>query len=180
MEKLDCRIVHTLTGIWLTTPARRLGPVPATEPTPDSYVLVEKAGTPALRIDVYLKPDALYRETMALHWGDWIAVGCSDSVYLVPLTDTSVREVSLGDSGPWDYFSGFWPTDEILLAVSGRGLVRIEPDGSVRWRNDNLGLDGIDVKSVSAGAITGLGDWDPPGGWKPFEIDTDTGAALLA
>ena len=163
MEKLDCRIVHTLTGIWLTTPARRLGPVPATEPTPDSYVLVEKAGTPALRIDVYLKPDALYRETMALHWGDWIAVGCSDSVYLVPLTDTSVREVSLGDSGPWDYSSGFWPTDEFLLAVSGRGLVRFRPGvlsarpGGARYSRPRMRSSSASwscVKLASAAAVS--------------------------
>lgn len=55
--------------------------------------------------------------------------------------------------------------------------MRIDGDGRVRWRNNNLGLDGIQLNSVSGNTIVGTGEWDPPGGWKPFMISATTGEA---
>jgi len=38
-----------------------------------------------------------------------------------------------------------------------------------------LGIDGIIVASTSDGVISGEGEWDPPGGWRPFRLSLATG-----
>lgn len=41
--------------------------------------------------------------------------------------------------------------------------------------NDDLGLEGVIVNSVEDGIVRGEGEWDPPGGWRPFSLRLDTG-----
>ena len=65
-----------------------------------------------------------------------------------------------------------------MLIVAGCGLVRVEPDGHVRWRNNDLGLDGVVLDKVSEVSITGSGEWDPPGGWRSFQISTAKGVRI--
>lgn len=43
------------------------------------------------------------------------------------------------------------------------------------WRSDALGIDGVIVDRISADEIEGQGEWDPPGGWKPFRVSAHSG-----
>jgi len=43
------------------------------------------------------------------------------------------------------------------------------------WRSDCLGIDGVMVDQVADGIIRGKGEWDPPGGWRPFQVRFATG-----
>jgi hypothetical protein len=51
----------------------------------------------------------------------------------------------------------------------------MDPDRSIRWQSDVLGIDGVVVDVSGPDIIRGEGEWDPPRGWKPFELHAATG-----
>jgi len=178
--KLNFRIVTQIAPDWEGILVEPIGQVPATEPPPDVYVLVEKAGKPFRNLGIYFPYGSYNFNIKALHWQDWIAVGCCDITFFVSLfrADTFIIRMAEHD-GESDYFSDFWLESTFLLIITGTGIIRVEADGKIAWRNHRLGLDGISVKSVSSKTIVGIGEWDPPSGSKPFKIKTATGIAML-
>ena len=76
------------------------------------------------------------------------------------------------------YFGHLYPSEEFLLVASAERLFRIDPDGAVKWRSGELGIDGVIVDRVSDQGIEGSGEWDPPGGWRPFRISVESGKPL--
>ena len=68
--------------------------------------------------------------------------------------------------------------DDLLLILSGSGLVCLGPDGVPLWRRDDLALDGVEIMGVTDGVIYGAGQVDPPDGWQPFALDLKIGKSL--
>lgn len=42
----------------------------------------------------------------------------------------------------------------------------------------DLGIDGVLVTVIDNGVVGGEAELDPPGGWKPFRVDLETGAKV--
>jgi hypothetical protein len=80
------------------------------------------------------------------------------------------------DIGLGMYFIEIREAPDYLLAVSGSGVARIDGDGGLRWHTRHLGIDGVVIDRIEDGVIVGQGEWDPPGGWRPFRISLATGA----
>ena len=59
-------------------------------------------------------------------------------------------------------------------------LFRVELDGSLGWRSDPLGIDGVVVNQIADGVIRGEGEWDPSGGWRPFQARLSRVSRLLS
>ena len=177
---VTCRLTEVLDDAWLKVEPVRIGPVPSTLPAPDIHVLVEVDGVPRRRFDLYVPPESLNVCTVAQVWADWIVIGYCNRVLLVPAAGGETVETSLhdGESSGFDYFSGLWPTSDFMLVATGEGLLRMDPDGSMRWRNLRLGLDGVVIDAVEGEVIRGRGDWDPPGGWRDFAINVSSGKAV--
>ncbi|NHZ98202.1 hypothetical protein [Massilia sp. CCM 8734] len=84
------------------------------------------------------------------------------------------------------YFCDFYDAAQLqtsgedfrILASSASELFAFGPDGALRWKNDNLGIDGVLVHGATPTYIEGSGEWDPPGGWKPFILATRTGERI--
>jgi hypothetical protein len=152
----------------------RVGRVPPGKGTPDVFVIVEENGKPVLRIDVYdLAPErSAFAECIA--WKHWIVIGISHHLHLIPLTADNPSTLDLDD-----YFGHLYPLDHCLLIASGQRLFCVATDGIVKWSSRELGIDGVVVSRVGDGIIDGEGEWDPPGGWKPFRISLDTGSPIL-
>lgn len=74
------------------------------------------------------------------------------------------------------YFGSFYPLPDSLLVCSGTRLYRLSPTGELMWTSPELGIDGVIVSEVRDGLILGEGEWDPPGGWLPFQISLATGS----
>jgi hypothetical protein len=74
-----------------------------------------------------------------------------------------------------NYFGHLYAHNDYLLVASGERLLRIQCDGSLAWKSPLLGIDGVIVGNVEDGIIYGSGEWDPPGGWQPFQIRLDSG-----
>jgi hypothetical protein len=148
---------------------------------PDEFVVVDGADAPFMRIGVYHPADEYHLRTEALAWAGWIAVGFAGRVVLISIDDRSQRTIALSDSQPpvlADYFCQLYACSDCLLVGSGRKLFRVDMDGSVGWTSGELGLDGVLVHSVDDGIVSGSGEWDPPGGWRPFAISLKDGSAV--
>jgi hypothetical protein len=146
----------------------RIGRVPLGLGTPDAFVIVERDGRPDLRIDAYSKWEGPFCEVVI--WRDFVVLGWSDVVYLVELTSRRVRTLKC-DS----YFGHLYPFDTSLLVASASELICVNERGDEAWRCGNLGIDGVVVDRVADGFIDGQGEWDPPGGWRPFRLTAITG-----
>ena len=179
--KLDIKVDTEIAADWERIQPVRLGSDFSPAEPPDAYVMVSKAGIPSQRFDVFYSDTAANFCIKAVHWKQWIAIGCCNLVYLVSLSSDKIIPTPISDDCDFgDYFSDFWSGPDFMLIVGGCGLVRIEPDGHVLWRNNDLGLDGVVLDTVSEASITGSGEWDPPDGWRPFQVSTTTGARIAA
>lgn len=146
---------------------------------PHAVVLVRRDGVPALAVELY--PDEerehlFHRE--AIEWRGWIAIGFGHTVVLVA-PETHAAATHSTEFCTLSYFDEFHPFDNFLLVATGCGLMRFDPDGRLAWQTGGLGIDGVTVGTYVDGRITGDGEWDPPGGWRAFEVDAETGAILV-
>jgi hypothetical protein len=159
---------------WTSMAPVQLGPVPAHQPTADAFVTVERDGRPVMRIDVYRADLDSSPFRQAVVWRGFVVVGFGESVHFVPLSGELPRTVPLEG-----YFGALYPRQDYLLVASQYRLFCFDTDGRLRWTSAELGIDGVVVKQVKGDlVIVGEGEWDPPGGWKPFAVDARTGMNL--
>jgi hypothetical protein len=153
---------------WTAMQAIRVGRVPTGVGAPGVYVTVERDGVPFARIDVW--PSSAGPFTQVETWKTFVVLGWNDHAYLIdPLT----REVtSIRCDG---YFGHIYPVDDRLLIADATRLVCLNERREQSWESASLGIDGVVVDDVRGGIIIGQGEWDPPGGWKPFRLTLATG-----
>jgi hypothetical protein len=159
---------------WNAMSPVRVGRMPPGTATPDVFVTVERDAEAVLRVDVYADQDPTpFRE--AIVWSDLLVIGFGAKLHIVSLTDRAATSVSLG----W-YFGHLYPLAERLLVADAEQLRCLDRTGRVLWCSGDLGLDGVVVEDVENGVIKGSGEWDPPGGWRPFRLALSTGERLSA
>ena len=167
---LTACISNSIEGDWLRLVPVRVGPVPVSLRTPDRYVTVARDTQPLLRIDIYAcGPDCFAFEEV-ITWRDSIIIGFGSHVHAVSLADRSVVTIVLGA-----YFCHLYAASDYVLIASGERLFRLEPDRSILWKSVALAIDGVVVHDLGPIFIRGEGEWDPPGGWKPFTVSTVDG-----
>jgi hypothetical protein len=164
------RIAHqpTIELPWTTMQPLRLGRVPSGVGTADLFVTISADDFPVLRVDLY--GNAFASANDAIVWREHVFVGFGDAVYVIDTEARSGVAVRLPS-----YFAAFYPGTDYLLIASGAELLRLAPSGEVLWRAHDLALDGVVVERVENGLISGEGEWDPPGGWRPFTLRLETG-----
>jgi hypothetical protein len=141
--------------------------------TPDRYVTIETDGDPLMRVDLYGSNGESFAFEEAQSWCGWLVIGWGQRLFLISLKTRGFAAIGLDA-----YFGHLYPSDNYLLVASAERLLRIEKDGKVRWQSDVLGIDGVVVDGVADGLISGRGEWDPPGGWRTFQVDLDSGAIV--
>ena len=162
--------LDTLERPWLKMLPVRIGDIPSGLGTPDKYLLLSRDASPVLRVDAYRSSQECFTFTAAIIWCDFLVVGWGHSVYLINVDNGSLITHSLGV-----YFGCIYAENNQLLIASGERLWYIRRDGSLQWISEKLGFDGVVVNDVTDGTISGDGEWDPPGGWRPFRISLDDG-----
>ncbi|MHB0959630.1 MAG: hypothetical protein ACYC0X_29455 [Pirellulaceae bacterium] len=155
---------------WLGIHPTRIGNIPAGLGTPDKYILIAEDDHPIFRVDAYASSEESFTFHDAVIWHGFLVVGWGDCAYLIDISSGAVTKHALGN-----YFGHVYANNEYLLVASGDRLWSIHRDGSVQWKSDVLGIDGVVVGDVSDGIISGDGEWDPPGGWHPFRVYLDSG-----
>ncbi|HEY7395425.1 MAG TPA: hypothetical protein VH559_11310 [Gemmatimonadaceae bacterium] len=161
---------------WTAIAPIRLGGVPAGLGTADLFALITLPDGERIRLDLYRAGDSeFYFPDEVIAWHEWIVVGFGHRVFLIHALDRHVNEVPL----PL-YFEGFRSSAEYLLVLAGEGLVRLDRRGHLVWTSARLAIDGVEVDLIENGVISGRGEWDPPGGWRPFHVRLDTGQLIDA
>ena len=172
--EMSIRLEKNIESPWTELNPIRVGKISPGNGTPDLFVLVEVPGRPSLRIDVYGDTS---EETFAFQdavlWHKWIAIGFGHKLHLISFEDSTFITIKL-DS----YFGHLYPNAEFLLAATAKHLHCLNIDGSVRWSSPEIGIDGVYVNHIETETIHGEGEWNSPGGWKPFKIRTRTGEAV--
>jgi hypothetical protein len=165
--------LSSLDAPWTRLEPIRLGRVPTGPATADRFVTLEADRGPLLRVDLYASTNECFAFEEVRVWCDFVVIGWGHHLYLVNPQSRKVSALDLGS-----YFGHFYPAEECLLVASAERLSRIEPSGSLLWRSDPLGIDGVIVDQIRDGIIKGEGEWDPPGGWRPFRVRLSTGQLL--
>jgi hypothetical protein len=167
---------------WTAMPPLRLGKIPSGLGTADLFVTISDGDRALLRVDLY--GDSSSESDMfqdALVWCEHVFVGFGHRVYVIDPMQQSATEIHLGEVGEgFGYFGHFYAGKDYLLVASGDSLFRLSSDGKVLWSASNLGLDGVVVTSVQNETIQGDGEWDPPGGWKPFRLRLDSDKQIVS
>jgi hypothetical protein len=157
---------------WNHVKPLRVGPIPTGFGTPNAYVLVENDGRPFVRVAVYGDEDCYAFEEIII-WRDFVVIGFGSRAHMVNCQSQDTITFEL-DS----YFGHFYPGANWLIIASGERLRLIDPSGSLAWKTEMLGLDGVIIDSIEDSFIRGQGEWDPPGGWQPFQVRLDTGEKI--
>lgn len=166
-------ISTSLDAAWFSIEPVVAGAVGATSPA--RFVTVEDGTGRQMRMDVYaFGPDCFAFEEVVV-WRRLVVVGFGSHVHAASLDDGSLVTIELGS-----YFGHVYPTAEYLLVASGERLLRMEDDRTVLWRSPPLGIDGVVVSEAGGETIRGHGEWDPPGGWRPFIISAIDGDRHVA
>ncbi len=164
--------MHEAVGTdWASVASIDVGGRPAQQLKPDRVVTVAMAEVPVLRVDVWIDYPAALHAQDAIVWRDLLCIGFGDDVHLVSLADRSVVTIPLRG-----YFDALHEADGFLLIASQDRVLRIAPDRTVTWTSDFVAVDGVIIHDIEADVIRGSGEWDPPGGWRDFTLDTITGA----
>ena len=161
-------------GQWLEVAPIRVGRVPAGAGMPDRYLTILFGGKRPIRVDLYRYIEACPFEE-AQEWHGWLVVGWGEHLYWVDPIERSARTFPLGS-----YFGHLYPASDAMFVASGERLFRFDPSGSLAWCSDVLGIDGVVLESWSGEVLAGCGEWDPPGDWRPFQVDRATGKSLDA
>ncbi|HYF66207.1 MAG TPA: hypothetical protein VD886_25485 [Herpetosiphonaceae bacterium] len=149
----------------------RVGRVPRHPPTPDLYVVAGDGERARLRVDVYGDAGAeAFCFTDAIRWRGWVVIGVGHQVHLVALDGQTTRRLPLGA-----YFGSLYPGETFLLVASATSLSCVAPEGELRRTSGMLGIDGVVIDEVRDGIVCGEGEWDPPGGWVPFQVSLESG-----
>ena len=167
------RISHSIGPEWLSLEPVRVGGAVAGQATPDRYVTLADDSGPVIRVDVYAYGPDCFAFQQAIAWRGHLVIGFGSHMHAVAIADRTTTTVELGA-----YFGHLYPTADYLLIASGDGLFRMEPDRSVLWTAVGLAVDGVVVHEPGPPVIRGEGEWDPPGGWKPFALAASDGSAI--
>ena len=163
---------ETLEAPWTSVASLRVGDWNQMTGAPTVYVTVEREGEPLLRVDVYDREASSkpFREVAA--WAELIVIGFAGHVHLVWPVRATVKTFPMNG-----YFGHIYATQESLLIADAERIHCFDQRGSVLWRSETVGIDGVVVHNVEDGIIAGEGEWDPPGGWRPFLLLLSSGVA---
>jgi hypothetical protein len=159
---------NTISEPWIAVHAIRVGRVPMGIGTPGVYVTIEEDGVPFARVDAWPLTAGPFTEAIA--WENFVVLGWNDHAHIV---DPRTREVTSVECD--GYFGHLYPVGDHLLIADASRLVCFDEHGERLWESDTLGIDGVVVDDVQDGIIVGKGEWDPPGGWKPFRVSLEGG-----
>jgi len=76
------------------------------------------------------------------------------------------------------YFGHLYYDTGTFYIADACGIHCIDRSTSLRWHNNRLAIDGVIINDFTENSIIGSGEWDPPGGWRDFIINRQTGVNI--
>jgi hypothetical protein len=162
---------------WRDVPHISVGQASATGAEPVLSLGIIAGGTQTWRIDLHRGlGDSCFQDVRCVSSSVYIGFGQHVIVF-----ESEHERVSLY---PVDgYFGHLYVAADLdtsespfgLLAASASELIRFDDHGQLQWRRSGLGIDGVLVDSIGQGMVLGRGEWDPPGGWRPYRLHLNSG-----
>jgi len=168
---IEAKFKNTIGMPWVKFEPVRVGNIPVGLGTPNIYIVVEDNSKLICRIDVYgdsSEESFAFKEVLI--WNKQVVVGFGHKVYFISLNNCNPITIEL-DS----YFGYFYPLTDFLLVASGSRLFCVNKYGNIKWSSSELGIDGVIVDQIDHEFIYAQGEWDPPGGWRPFKVHLKSG-----
>jgi len=118
-----------------------------------------------------------YRSTFsqAAIVGTLLMVGFEHYFYLYDIIENK-NILSLNIEG---YFGHFYINEDRLYVADAGSLYCVNMQGEIIWVNNSLGIDGVIIEKFDTDKIYGSGEWNPPGGWRNFVLDINTGKYFI-
>lgn len=152
----------------------------------DRMLLIRKNGVPVFLLQLYIRADddgwligSAFSEFLlnATH----VAIICGDHFHIFDLVTHSFRSHPLGDYAGHIYsvpdVNSARLHERVLVATYGHVLL-IDIHAGIVWKSSRCAIDGVVITSIVNDRVLGQGEWDPPGGWKPFQLNFETGIHL--
>ena len=133
------------------------------------YLVVNQPGNRQvfeIRYDFHCSP---FKQAILID--NLLAVGHEGYFYLFDLTAT-VNKLRLSMKG---YFGKLYFNDGLFFIADASSVYCLDKNGSIHWKNNSLGIDGVIINAFTNEEILGSGEWDPPGGWQDFALNKSTG-----
>ena len=152
----------SLESSWLSIEPVVLGLRPPHHPTPDAFLLVDHP-LGRFRFDVYY--DEIAMPPKAWIWNSIVIATTGSSLSLFDLR-TGVTATTPIDA----YVAGIYPYADVLFVTTASEIITFDEHLRPLTRHNDLGIDGVIIDKITDELIEGSGEWDPPGGWRPFSV----------
>lgn len=152
----------------------------------DRRLLIRKNGEPVLLLQLYIRADEdgwLIGSTFSefLLNETHVAIICGDHLHIFDLVTHSFRSHPLEDYAGHIYsvpdVNSAMLHERVLVATYAHVLL-IDIHAGIVWKSSRCAIDGVVISSIVNDMVLGLGEWDPPRGWRPFQLDLRTGIHL--
>jgi hypothetical protein len=111
----------------------------------------------------------------SLQWNGWLVeaegINAQDVCVRFSRPEEHQRKSYRADS----YIGYLYPHEEFLLVATNMRLMRFDKKAQLVWQSREIGIDGVLISKIINGVIYGEGEWDPPGGWRPFKVHLESG-----
>ncbi|MBD5470447.1 MAG: hypothetical protein HDR19_04880 [Lachnospiraceae bacterium] len=133
------------------------------------YVL--KNGIPFLRVEVDLTSSSF---DTAVVFYETLCIGVEDKVFFIDMNNFICREICVQM-----YFGYFYTYKNLLLVLSGNGVIAFDNNMHEKWRQPELAVDGMVVNEIENDNVLVLScEMDPPGGWITKRINIFNGKEM--
>ena len=158
---------------WSNLKAVRIGCVPDSIPTPDKFVLIESDDIPILRVDIYLcmDDDNFYIKGCVLDRNIFLCFG--NRLYCLSSVGKILNSIILKEG-----FVSIKPFDNSIFITTSRCLFKLESDGTIIWKSDDLGLDGVEIIAIKDREATVDALIDPTEKRMRYVVSIDSGKIL--
>lgn len=153
----------------MSVPSVDIGSPENDHSSPDSFCLLSLDDTPLICARLWRNSNESYPFREACYWRELFIIGWGNAFYVIKPKSASVTRHELGT-----YFGNIHASNFLLIASAERA-VRLSEDGAIAWISEPLGIDGVTILAVDDRFVSGNGEWDPPGGWKPFRLHLPDG-----
>ncbi|MEN5015479.1 hypothetical protein ABEH87_03835 [Erwinia sp. Eh17-17] len=152
----------------------------------DRRVLISENGEPVMVLQLFIRADEdgflISSAFCGLLCNDrHIAIICGDHLHIFELATGNVRSLPLSDWVGHIYSVPDITSDRLhdqFLVATYCYVFLVDITEGIVWKSCRCAIDGVVIHAIEDGIIYGDGEWDPPGGWEPFELSLINGEMI--
>lgn len=149
----------------------------------DRRVLISDNGEPVVVLQLFIRADEdgflISSAFCELLCNDrYVAIICGDHLHVFDIYTGQFSSTPLHDYVGHLYAVPDLCADRLheqFLVATYCYVFLVHITGGIIWQSDQCAIDGVNISEIKDDVIYGNGEWDPPGGWRPFRLSLKTG-----